>query len=145
MAEGPAARTRPDSGPPGSHRGRAPATIAAIETGRRTATQTVEQRLRTALRARAGDVLARNRQAVIEIVERHGGRDTRVFGSIARGTDTPDSDVDLLVTFPDAAARLSFFELVDDLEQLLAVGVDVVDDASHGPAAERARRYALAL
>lgn len=93
----------------------------------------------------SGDLLARNRDEVVAVVEKHGARNPRVFGSVARGTDSVGADVDLLVTFPDTAARLSFFELTEALEALLTVDVDLVDDASGGPAVEQARREALAL
>lgn len=94
---------------------------------------------------RPGDLLASRRDDVIALVERHGARNPRVFGSIARGTDTVWSDVDLLVTFPDTAARLAYFELVQDLKDLLGVDVDVVDDAATGRVCEQAVREALAL
>jgi hypothetical protein len=120
-------------------------TIAAIEKGHRSATEPVRRKLTAALQARPGDLLASLRDEVVALVERHGARNPRVFGSIARGADTVWSDVDLLVTFPDTAARLAYFDLVQDLEELLTVEVDVVDDASTGRAAEQARREALAL
>jgi len=120
-------------------------TIAAIEKGHRNATGPVRRKLTAALRARPGDLLAGLRDEVVALVERHGARNARVFGSIARGTDTVWSDVDLLVTFPDTEARLAYFDLVQDLEDLLTVEVDVVDDASTGRAAEQAKREALAL
>lgn len=56
--------------------------------------------------------------------------DVRVFGSVARGEQTDDSDVDLLVT-PGAEATLfdiSRFEL--DMEELLGVSVTAVPDTS---------------
>lgn len=82
---------------------------------------------------------------MIALVEQYGARNPRVFGSVAQGVDTPWSDVDLLVTFPDSAARLAYFDLVEELEALLTVEVDVVDDVSTGRAAEQAKREALAL
>ena len=51
------------------------------------------------------------RQLLVEIRaaldERFGGRLHRVllFGSVARGDDTPDSDLDVLVVLTDSAAR----------------------------------------
>lgn len=94
---------------------------------------------------RPGDLLANLRHEVIALVEQYGARNPRVFGSVAQGVDTPWSDVDLLVTFPDSAARLAYFDLVEELEALLTVEVDVVDDVSTGRAAEQAKREALAL
>ena len=120
-------------------------TIAAIEKGHRSATEPVRRKLTAALQARPGDLLAGLRDEVVALVERHGAKNPRVFGSIARGVDTIWSDVDLLVTFPDTAARLAYFDLVQDLADLLTVEVDVVDDASTGRASEQARREALAL
>lgn len=50
-----------------------------------------------------------------------------VFGSVARGTDDPDSDVDLLyVLKPDSEIGLEFFGFCEELEQLLGRPVDVV-------------------
>ena len=37
------------------------------------------------------------RDAVLDIARRHGARNVRVFGSVARGDSTPESDADLLV------------------------------------------------
>jgi len=48
------------------------------------------------------DVLRENRTAILAAAEAVGARNVRVFGSVARGDDTPDSDVDLLVDFPAA-------------------------------------------
>lgn len=44
-----------------------------------------------------GHRLARRRTAVLALAARHGMTDLRVFGSVTRGDDRPDSDLDLLV------------------------------------------------
>lgn len=50
-----------------------------------------------------------------------------VFGSFARGEETPDSDVDILVTLlPDARMGLAWFAMICDLETLLSRPVDLV-------------------
>mgnify|MGYP001190422202 CR=1 FL=1 len=57
---------------------------------------------------------------------KHGASNVRVFGSVARGEATPESDVDLLVTFP---AQVGLYELVglsQELEALLGRSVSVV-------------------
>ncbi|MCB1882134.1 MAG: nucleotidyltransferase domain-containing protein, partial [Gammaproteobacteria bacterium] len=44
--------------------------------------------------------LRANRNAIVELVNRYGARHLRVFGSVARGEERPDSDVDFLVELP---------------------------------------------
>lgn len=44
--------------------------------------------------------LRANRNAIIELANRYGARHLRVFGSVARGEERPDSDVDFLVELP---------------------------------------------
>ena len=41
-----------------------------------------------------GEVLAKNRHLVLRIIRSCGGRNPRVFGSVADGTDTEESDID---------------------------------------------------
>lgn len=48
-----------------------------------------------------------------------------VFGSFARGDQTPDSDIDLLVEF-DQPVGIEFIDLADRLEALLNRRVDLV-------------------
>jgi len=49
-----------------------------------------------------------------------------VFGSVAREEATPDSDVDVLVEFRDAATLARYMELKTMLEQLVGRRVDLV-------------------
>jgi predicted nucleotidyltransferase len=57
----------------------------------------------------------------------------RVFGSVARGDDRADSDVDLLVEMEDDRSLLDLVGLEQDLEDLLRRDVDVLTDASIHP------------
>jgi predicted nucleotidyltransferase/DNA-binding transcriptional regulator YiaG len=80
-----------------------------------------------------GKRLRRERRAVLDTAARYGASNVRVFGSVARGEDRSDSDVDLLV---DLAADRSLFDLVglrQDLEDLLRAKVDVVPAAGLRP------------
>ena len=43
------------------------------------------------------DLLQQRRQEILAIAAKHGAYDVRVFGSIIRGEERPDSDIDLLV------------------------------------------------
>ena len=58
-----------------------------------------------------------------------------LFGSFARGEETPISDVDLLVQF-DGNARVSLLKhcaMINELEDLLDRSVDLVPDGSVYP------------
>lgn len=46
------------------------------------------------------DELHRQREAINAACRRFGARRIRVFGSVARGEERPDSDIDFLVDFP---------------------------------------------
>lgn len=77
-----------------------------------------------------GRRLRRHRRAVIEAALRRGARNVRVFGSVARGEDDPDSDVDLLVDLDASQSLVGLAGLSRELAELLGVGVDVVPAAS---------------
>ena len=74
------------------------------------------------------ELIHSKRDAIRLIATRHGARNVRIFGSIARGEAGPESDVDLLV---EAGPRTSAWfpgGLVADLEELLGRRVDVVTE-----------------
>lgn len=66
-----------------------------------------------------------------------------IFGSFARGEETPTSDVDLLVVY-DKNARISLLKhaaMINDLEELLDRPVDLVQEGTLLPfAVESANR-----
>lgn len=57
---------------------------------------------------RPSEALHHHRDAIRRIVESHRTRDVRVFGSVARGGDTEQSDLDLLV---DPTPRTTLFDM----------------------------------
>jgi predicted nucleotidyltransferase len=62
-----------------------------------------------------------------EVCERYGVASLEVFGSVARGEDRRDSDVDLLyVLKPDARLGFRIFDLEDELAALFGRPVDLV-------------------
>lgn len=62
-----------------------------------------------------------------EVCERYGVASLEVFGSVARGEDRVDSDVDLLyVLKPGARLGFKLFDLEDELSVLLNRPVDLV-------------------
>lgn len=100
--------------------------IAAIETGRRTATDATQDALTRALQLRPSTALGARRAQVLEAIERIGGRDPLTIGSVARGEDTSESDLDLVITFPPEVSMIDLLSLEDELSGLLTVPVDVI-------------------
>ena len=50
-------------------------------------------------------LLEEHRDRIQEIAARHGARNVRVFGSLARGSGGEDSDLDLLISKPGLGER----------------------------------------
>lgn len=66
-----------------------------------------------------------------EVCERYGVASLEVFGSVSRGEDSADSDIDLLYTLkPGAALGFEIFELEDALVDLFGRPVDLVAKSS---------------
>ena len=79
-------------------------------------------------------LIERHRTEILALAERHGVRDLRVFGSMARGDATDASDVDLLVTLPPDRTGLALGGLLADVQELLQRRVDVVTERGLHPA-----------
>ena len=75
-----------------------------------------------------------HRRELVELARRHGIRNLRVFGSMARGDADSDSDVDLLVTLPAGISGLALGGLLMDAQELLGRPVDVLTEAALHPA-----------
>jgi predicted nucleotidyltransferase len=69
-----------------------------------------------------------SRERVVEAVLRHGVRNARVFGSVARGTDAEGGDLDLLVEFEPGRNLFDLIELIDELEEVSGRSVDIVTE-----------------
>jgi len=72
--------------------------------------------------------LRNNREAILALMRQHGVGEARVFGSVARGLDTPDSDVDFLVKIEGPTSPWFPAGLKNDLETLLGQKVDIVSE-----------------
>jgi predicted nucleotidyltransferase len=78
--------------------------------------------------------LRQKRDDILRIADAYGARNLRVFGSVARGDDRANSDVDLLVDMDPERSLLDVVGLGQELEELLDRRVDVVTGASLHPA-----------
>jgi predicted nucleotidyltransferase len=75
------------------------------------------------------EVLRTRRSDVLAIAQKHGVTSVRVFGSVARGEDSADSDIDFLVTTGPEVSSWFPAGLILELETLLGRRVDVVTEA----------------
>ncbi|MHB1486246.1 MAG: nucleotidyltransferase domain-containing protein [Acidimicrobiales bacterium] len=80
-----------------------------------------------------GHRLVEHREAILRAAARRHASNVRVFGSVARGEDRPDSDIDLLVDVEPNTAAFDLLELGCDLEEELDVHVDVGTASSLRP------------
>ena len=74
------------------------------------------------------------RAEILEIAANHGARNVRLFGSVARGDDRAESDIDLLVDMDPGRSLLDLVGLGQKLEELLGRKVDVLTEGGVHPA-----------
>ena len=67
------------------------------------------------------------------MAQSHGAQSVRIFGSVAKGSARPDSDLDLLVQLAPGYSLLDIVAIKQDLEDLLDGDVDVVTEAALSP------------
>jgi predicted nucleotidyltransferase len=79
------------------------------------------------------DELRARRSEILSLAERHGARNVRVFGSVVRGEDRPESDVDFLVEVERGRSLLDLIELEQDLSEMLGRPVEVLTDRGLNP------------
>jgi predicted nucleotidyltransferase len=75
---------------------------------------------------RPSELLERRYREVIDVITGYPLVRAWVFGSVARGDDRPDSDLDLLVELAPGASVVDCVGLEDDLEAVLGCPVDVI-------------------
>ncbi|MGB5239658.1 MAG: nucleotidyltransferase family protein, partial [Prochlorococcaceae cyanobacterium] len=73
------------------------------------------------------------REQVLAVAHRHGARNLRIYGSVARGQDRPGSDLDLLVDLERDCSLLEVIALRQELAALLNCQVDLAEAAQLHP------------
>ena len=87
------------------------------------------------------DLARTRREEIIRLAARHGARNVRVFGSVARGDDSASSDIGLLVELDPDRTLMDLGGLLMELQTLLCVRVDVATEEMLRP---KVRTRALA-
>lgn len=86
------------------------------------------------------------REEILRVAAHHGARNLRVFGSVARGEERPDSDLDFLVDLEPGRSLFDLGGLLMDLQELLGRRVDVVTEGGlRARIRERVLREAVPL
>jgi len=79
------------------------------------------------------DELRSRRSEILSLAAHYGARNVRVFGSIARGEDRADSDVDFLIEVEPGRSLLDVIGFEQELSQLLGRSVEVLTDGGLSP------------
>jgi uncharacterized protein len=72
-------------------------------------------------------LLLEKREEILEVAEKHGAYNVRIFGSVARGEDDENSDIDFLIDY-DLSKISAWFPsgLMQDLQSILGRKVDII-------------------
>lgn len=84
------------------------------------------RRASSRLRGPLGLRLRKLSDEVSRVAGMHGVTNLRVFGSVARGEETEDSDIDLLVDVGAGVGLLGLARCQHELEAILGAAVDIV-------------------
>jgi predicted nucleotidyltransferase/DNA-binding XRE family transcriptional regulator len=90
-----------------------------------------------------GRRVRRRRAEIVAAAAAHGVANLRVFGSVARGEDHADSDVDLLIDVPAGMGLFGLGRVADDLEAVVGARVDLVPAGQLKPDVRRRAEHDL--
>jgi len=71
--------------------------------------------------------------SITRLCQQYHAENIRVFGSVARGESTDNSDIDFLVSFLPNASLFDQAGLIEDLSTLFERKVDVVSERAVNP------------
>jgi predicted nucleotidyltransferase len=91
-------------------------------------------------------LIKQKREEILRIAAQYGGRNVRVFGSVARGEADEQSDIDFLMELEAGRSLLDLGGLLMDLQAELGCNVDVVTERGLKPhIRERVLKEAIEL
>ncbi|PIQ11837.1 MAG: DNA polymerase subunit beta [Hydrogenophilales bacterium CG18_big_fil_WC_8_21_14_2_50_58_12] len=71
-------------------------------------------------------ILQSKRNEILALAAKHGASNVRLFGSVVRGEDREDSDVDFLVDMQETRSLFDLIGLQQDFEKAIGRKVDVL-------------------
>ena len=74
------------------------------------------------------EIRTSKRDEILRLAAKHGARNARVFGSVARSENDERSDIDFLVDLEPGRSLFDLGGLLMALEELLGAEVDVVTE-----------------
>lgn len=87
------------------------------------------------------DEIRAKRTEILAIAERCGLKDIKIFGSVARGEERPDSDIDMLVTsIPHSSLGIETFDFPVEVEEMFGRHVDMLFESGLHPTV---RKYVM--
>lgn len=90
--------------------------------------------------------LQHHREAILDLAQKYGAYNVRVFGSVPRGEADGSSDIDFLVDMEAGRSLLDLGGFLMDLQDLLDCPVDVVTEQGlRARIRERVLREAVGL
>ncbi|RJQ76327.1 MAG: nucleotidyltransferase [Desulfobacteraceae bacterium] len=73
-------------------------------------------------------IIQQKKKEILAVAQAHGLVNVRVFGSVARGEDNPQSDIDFLVDLEKGRSLLDLGGALIKLQELLGRKVDIVTE-----------------
>jgi predicted nucleotidyltransferase len=74
------------------------------------------------------ELVAKHREAILALAAEHGLADVRLFGSVARGDEDEESDIDFLVRRLPGSDPFELLDFKEAIEALLGCKVDLLTE-----------------
>ncbi|MCC7573793.1 MAG: nucleotidyltransferase family protein [Candidatus Methanofastidiosum sp.] len=72
-------------------------------------------------------------KTLVSFLTKHGAKKIGIFGSVARGEDMSDSDIDILVEFNEVKSLFEMVGIELDLADVLGKKIDLVTEGALSP------------
>ncbi len=76
-------------------------------------------------------------ETITKILDKHGAKKIAIFGSYAKGTQTSESDIDILVEFKETKTLIEIVKIEQEITQKLGIKAEIVTENSLNPYIKR--------